>query len=1101
MTEFDIRQSVLRSALNMAGTAVNATVDTILIANDPMIGKLFEDRNIAIYGGGIIAVPAAGTSVTFSANLFLHVNSQIAGGTPTSINLGSATASFPANLTMLYAVINRVGGTAVLTAAATSLPAVSNANQEVVLIAKRVDASDGTKRVYFRNGFTLSAGQSARLGGVGTVFANEFSVVDATDTTKAILFQASGAATTTSTTLAFTQTANRVITFPDATTTVVGTDTTQTLSNKQIQFSVSTDSTTTGSDATLQAFTTGVIRLTNVSLLSVGGIPAGASGQLVIIENKTGNQVTINNEDLSDTAANRIQTGTGAPVSMPSNATFMFTYDTTAARWELTGGSGSGSGGGTKNYLTSIITSSDGGIPNVGNGNFELGTTTGWSEFTTTMTGVIPSGAISAGDAAHTLSVVTGGLQLAGNYSLDWSTVTLTGTAGEGFISDPFFIDKSDQVKILNFSFSYNLEGASTPGILNFSGTSANTFAVYIYDVTNSKWIQPVGVYNMTQSSGTQFVTGSFQTNATSTEYRIAVLIANSYTGTTAIMYFDDFSVGPNGPFSANIDPLTANVGSVILSAVATAPPGFLPCDGTAYSRTQYAALFAAIGITHGQGNGSTTFNVPDYRARFIRGTDNMGGPAGAAGRDPDVGSRTAMNTGGNVANAVGSVQTSIFTSHNHTIWGNNAGNVSAGNRFIMIASPVDPIGTDGIASATFAMRDIGNVQNTGGSETRPINAYGNFYIRYLPQVAGNGVGVTGAVAFLAQGTSTVINSTSQTQLLFNSITTDTNSGVTQSTFTSYTIAVSGIYNMNFSGGINIPAGSGAATAVIDILRNGTIIGQNSSAMDSAGMGGGNSSPLVVSLDGYFLNAGDVITVSVATNNSIANTSINSAIFSVVLNGGGVQATQSRIFQAPTETNIDVTGGGSFTTPIGCLYMEVICIGGGGGGGGALNTAGCGAGGGGAGSYCQSLLYPTAGQVYSYSVGGPSSGGTTAGTAGQNGNATTFGSMSAGGGAGGGGGTNGNPHAGGAGGIASGGTKNAPGGQGGVSTPDGAQGTGGNGGASWYGSGGYGGQNTVLAPTAGGTFGAGGGGGGANSGGQVGGGGAQGTLLIKCYFQ
>ena len=78
-----------------------------------------------IYGGGIIAVPAAGTSVTFSANLFLHVNSQIAGGTPTSINLGSATASFPANLTMLYAVINRVGGTAVLTAAATSLPAVS----------------------------------------------------------------------------------------------------------------------------------------------------------------------------------------------------------------------------------------------------------------------------------------------------------------------------------------------------------------------------------------------------------------------------------------------------------------------------------------------------------------------------------------------------------------------------------------------------------------------------------------------------------------------------------------------------------------------------------------------------------------------------------------------------------------------------------------------------------------------------------------------------------------------------------------------------------------------------------------------------------------
>lgn len=50
------------------------------------------------------------------------------------------------------------------------------------------------------------------------------------------------------------------------------------------------------------------------------------------------------------------------------------------------------------------------------------------------------------------------------------------------------------------------------------------------------------------------------------------------------------------------------------------APIGTLACDGTAVSRTTYAALFAAIGTTWGVGNGTTTFNVPDLRNDFVRG-------------------------------------------------------------------------------------------------------------------------------------------------------------------------------------------------------------------------------------------------------------------------------------------------------------------------------------------------------------------------------------------------------------------------------------------------------------------------------------------------
>ena len=47
-----------------------------------------------------------------------------------------------------------------------------------------------------------------------------------------------------------------------------------------------------------------------------------------------------------------------------------------------------------------------------------------------------------------------------------------------------------------------------------------------------------------------------------------------------------------------------------------TAPENFMFADGSAISRTTYAALFAVIGTTYGSGDGSTTFNLPDKRER-----------------------------------------------------------------------------------------------------------------------------------------------------------------------------------------------------------------------------------------------------------------------------------------------------------------------------------------------------------------------------------------------------------------------------------------------------------------------------------------------------
>ena len=63
-------------------------------------------------------------------------------------------------------------------------------------------------------------------------------------------------------------------------------------------------------------------------------------------------------------------------------------------------------------------------------------------------------------------------------------------------------------------------------------------------------------------------------------------------------------------------------IGSMIPYSSEVIPNGFLPCDGSEVSRTEYKDLFAVIGITYGEGDGETTFNLPDKRGRVSVGLD-----------------------------------------------------------------------------------------------------------------------------------------------------------------------------------------------------------------------------------------------------------------------------------------------------------------------------------------------------------------------------------------------------------------------------------------------------------------------------------------------
>jgi len=125
--------------------------------------------------------------------------------------------------------------------------------------------------------------------------------------------------------------------------------------------------------------------------------------------------------------------------------------------------------------------------------------------------------------------------------------------------------------------------------------------------------------------------------------------------------------------------------GAIMPFAMNSVPTGWLAADGTAVSRSTYATLFAAIATTYGVGDGSTTFNVPDLRGYFVRGT--------------------GTNSDGTVSGTFAAKQADELKSHTHTYtFKSTTGGSSAGG---------DP---NSITNTSV------NTGATGGTETRPRN-------------------------------------------------------------------------------------------------------------------------------------------------------------------------------------------------------------------------------------------------------------------------------------------------------------------------------------------------------------------------------------------
>lgn len=98
--------------------------------------------------------------------------------------------------------------------------------------------------------------------------------------------------------------------------------------------------------------------------------------------------------------------------------------------------------------------------------------------------------------------------------------------------------------------------------------------------------------------------------------------------------------------FAMGAAALVSPAGEIKMWPTATAPTGFLLCTGAAVSRTIYAALFAVIGTTFGAGDGTTTFNLPDFDNRFPVGAGDLYAVAATGGsKDAVVVSHTHTAT------------------------------------------------------------------------------------------------------------------------------------------------------------------------------------------------------------------------------------------------------------------------------------------------------------------------------------------------------------------------------------------------------------------------------------------------------------------------
>jgi microcystin-dependent protein len=255
------------------------------------------------------------------------------------------------------------------------------------------------------------------------------------------------------------------------------------------------------------------------------------------------------------------------------------------------------------------------------------------------------------------------------------------------------------------------------------------------YTEEDIKTTDVYGVFSAYVGDGTPNEFKKLNFTAKNAYFKMKVEVKKTTAGTFITIHDDFMAEVPYARYAENGVP----VGTIVAFAGPKnkIPAGWLPCDGTSYdgSSPDYKQLYDVIGTAWGSTGGSQ-FNVPDLRGMFLRGVDET------ADVDPDKNTRTAK-IGGNSGNLVGSYQLDKFKQHNHT--GTTSTDGAHTHDFRSYNANFNHTGSategstkddeDGTFDANNMVLSAGDhshtIPNDGGSETRPVNAYVYYIIKY----------------------------------------------------------------------------------------------------------------------------------------------------------------------------------------------------------------------------------------------------------------------------------------------------------------------------------------------------------------------------------
>jgi microcystin-dependent protein len=231
-------------------------------------------------------------------------------------------------------------------------------------------------------------------------------------------------------------------------------------------------------------------------------------------------------------------------------------------------------------------------------------------------------------------------------------TVNLSSLAGSG----TQFFDDSGVPLAGGLIYTY-AAGGTTPLVTytSSSGVVAHPNPIVLDSAgrINEIWIPEGTSYKFILKSSTNVIIGSFDNL-----FPIASLPVSIHNGGTGASTADGARV------NLGLSTFAVPTGALIMWPSNTIPSDWLLCNGAAVSRVTYSTLFSLLGTTFGAGDGSITFNLPDYRSRFPYGASAV--VVGASG-----GSTT--------------ITTNNLPSHTHTfsVTSTGSGTTNSGNAAI----------------------------------------------------------------------------------------------------------------------------------------------------------------------------------------------------------------------------------------------------------------------------------------------------------------------------------------------------------------------------------------------------------------------------------